>query len=47
VAEYRHGQRGQHAGDGGNQQSAKHCADVGVRMKTLHESRVNGVDVLL
>ncbi|WP_192831404.1 hypothetical protein [Enterobacter bugandensis] len=47
MAEHRNGQRGQHAGDGGNQESAKHCADVGVRMKTLHGSRVNGDDTIL
>ena len=47
MAEYRNGQRGQPAGDGGNQQSAKHRADVGVGMKTLHGVRFNGDDTIL
>ncbi len=33
--------------DGGNQKPAKHRADIGVSMKTLHGSRVNGVDAIL
>ena len=47
VAEYRNGERGQHAGDGGNQQATKHRADIGVGMKTLHGSRFNGDDTIL
>ena len=47
VAKHGNGQRGQYARDGGNQKPAKHRADIGVSMKTMHGSRVNGVDAIL
>ena len=47
VTKHRNGQRRQHAGDGGNQQSAKHRPDVGVSMKTLHGSQLQGNDTIL
>ncbi|BBM25363.1 hypothetical protein FJMB80055_22360 [Enterobacter hormaechei] len=47
MAEHRNGQRCQHAGDGSNQETAKHRADVGVCVKTLHEVVINGDDTIL
>ena len=47
VAEYSNGQRGQHASDGGNQESAKHRSDVRVSVKTLHGPQLNRADTVL